>query len=299
MSGDKRGLMQFNNSISTAQRKLKAVFGIIRILTPLYAFIGVVIGQWLSYHSIDPPHWRTLLGGMMVFCMIAFGNCSNDLLDISVDSISNTNRPLITGSLTKTEVILLSVSLGILTILFGILGGVQFFLIGIAGLLLVTLYNLYLKKILLLGNLSIAIWGIIPVVLVPTIIGVWHWKIWIIVLSLAMMILGNEIISSIPDTEGDTFSGRITLATRIGYQRSYLVGGSIILAAFLLIGCSFLFLQDPLYFFLTFWGFLFTTLLITGIKLGMNSRQLGKSSSNKRIVALAYLLTVIVLSISN
>lgn len=291
--------MLFNISISAAHRKVTAVFNIIRILTPLYAFIGVVVGQWLVYQSIDLPLRRTLMGGMMVFCMIAFGNSSNDLLDISVDSISNASRPLITGTLTKSEVVWLSFFLGSLTILFGILGGEQAFIIGLAGLLLVTIYNLYLKKIILVGNISIAIWGIIPVIIVPSIAGVWHWKLWIIVISLAMMILGNEIISSIPDTEGDKLSGRKTLATCFGYKSAYLVGGSIILAAFLLIGTSFYFLQESLYIFLIFWGILFVALLTTGIKLGKNSRLLGKSGSNKKVVAIAYLLTVIVLTITN
>ena len=101
--------MQLDSSYPDVQRKLKAVLEIIRIITPIYAFIGVVIGQWLAYQTIEPPLRHTLLGGMMIFCMFAFGNSSNDLLDIEADSVSNVKRPLILGTLTKSEVIILAV----------------------------------------------------------------------------------------------------------------------------------------------------------------------------------------------
>jgi 4-hydroxybenzoate polyprenyltransferase len=291
--------MQLDISFSEVQRKMRAVFEIIRIITPIYAFIGVVIGQWLAYQTIEPPLQHTLVGGMMIFCMFAFGNSSNDLLDIDVDSVSNAKRPLILGTLTKSEVIILALSFGGFTLLFGVLGGIEAFFIGLFGLLLVTFYNLYLKKVLLIGNMSIAVWGIIPLALVPIVVGIWHWKLWIIILCLSTMILGNEILSGIPDMEGDKLAGRNTFATKIGNQRSFLVGGSMILAAFLFLGTSFLFLQEPIFFFLTFWGILFTSIMIAGIDLYKNRKRFGKSRSQKRIVAIAFMITVIVLSISS
>lgn len=291
--------MQLDSSLSAVQQKMKAVLEIIRVLTPVYAALGVAVGQWLTYQTIEPPLLYTILGGMMIFCMFAFGNISNDLLDIDTDSVSNINRPLVLGTLTKTEVTILTICFGSLTLLFGVLGGIQALLVGLGGLFLVTFYNLYLKKVLLIGNVSIAIWGILPLILIPIVVGIWHWKLLIILLCLSMMILGNEIISGIPDIEGDKLSGRKTLATKIGHQKSFFVGGIIFLAAFLLLGISSLFLQEPLFFLLTFWGILFTSIIYVGIKISKNSRQLGKSYSNKKIVALAFMLTVIVLSISS
>lgn len=277
---------------------MKAVFEIMRILTPIYAFIGVVIGQWLTYQNIEPPLLHTVLGGLMVFCMFAFGNISNDLLDIKADSVSNPTRPLIIGTLTKSEGIILVVCFGSLTLLFGLLGGIQIFLIGLAGLILVTFYNLYLKKVLLVGNISVAVWGIIPILLIPAAFKLWHWKLWIIIPCLTALLLGNEIISGIPDEKGDRLSGRITFATKLGNQRSFFVGGGIILAACLLLSISFIFLHESVFVFLVFWVILFASVMGIGINFFRNDQQSRISRFNKRIVAIVFMLTVIILSIS-
>lgn len=246
--------------------KLKALSTAVRLKSPIGAGISVIFGQWLVYEAVAWPTWRTVLGALMAFNFIAFGNISNDLLDEEADSISHPDRPMIAGALSRAEIVFFSLLFGGLTIVLGLSDSVQMMLLGLTGLLVVFLYNLYLKKVLFLANLMIGFWAILPVSTIAFISGEWNWKIVVATVGLYLLFIGNEVIAGIPDVEGDTNTGRTTIASAFGKKRALIFGGALVLASLPVINTALFLLEKPLWFFLAYWVLLLPVMLSIGIQ---------------------------------
>jgi 4-hydroxybenzoate polyprenyltransferase len=278
--------------------KFRAVLQIIRFLTPLYAFAGVVVASWLAYQEVAWPSRDVLFGGLMMFCVFSFGNCTNDLLDRDTDSFSNPSRPLLNGSLTTNDVVILAIVLGGLTLIFGGLTGWRYVIVGIFGLLLVSVYNLWLKRVLYLSNLSIGLWAVLPAILVPFTDGIWHWKMVIAVCALFCITAGNEVLADIPDREGDAATGRRTIATAFGEKHAFYWGTGIVFLSYPILNIAWIYLGYPLWFFITFWGLFFPLTAIFGLRLYKAEQDYERVHSYNWIISIAYLIVVIALAMS-
>ncbi|MBW8010650.1 MAG: hypothetical protein FVQ83_05320 [Chloroflexi bacterium] len=280
--------------------KLKAISEAVRLKSPVGAGISVLFGQWLVYEAIAWPSGRTVLGALMAFNFIAFGNISNDLLDAEADSISHPDRPLIAGALSRAEIIVFSILFGGLTLVLGLSDSVQMMLLGLTGLLVVFLYNLYLKRVLFLANLMIGFWAILPLSTIAFISGEWNWKIAVSIAGLYLLFLGNEVIAGIPDVEGDTNTGRTTIASAFGKKKALIFGGALVLASLPVINTALFLLEKPVWFFLTYWVFLLPSILLIGIRLlSANSDvEISKVRLQNWRIPFAYSIVFFVLIIS-
>lgn len=279
-------------------QKLKAILRITRFQTPLYAFAGVVVSSWLANEVVVWPVADILYDGLMMSCVFAFGNCSNDLLDRETDSYSNSNRPLLSGSLTTGEVISLAIVLAGLTMIFGVLASCPAALFGIFGLLLVTLYNLWLKKVLFISNLIIGVWAILPVVLPAITERLWHWKVLITICALFCIIVGNEILADIPDREGDAAMGRTTMATAFGEKFAFYWGIGIVMLSFPILNIAAFFLQSPLGYIIVFWGLFFPLTTVFGLQLHQAGQDYERVHALNWIISIAFLIIVTTLATS-
>lgn len=281
--------------------KLKALSAAVRIKSPVGAGISVIFGQWLVYEAVAWPTWRTVLGALMAFNFIAFGNISNDLLDAEADSISHPDRPLIAGALSRAEIIFFSLLFGGLTLVLGLTDSVQMMLLGLTALLVVFLYNLYLKKVLFLANLMIGFWAILPVSTIAFISGEWNWKIVVATIGLYLLFLGNEVIAGIPDVDGDINTGRTTIASAFGKQRALIFGGALVLASLPVINIALFLLEKPVWFFLAYWVFLLPSIMLIGIQLlSANSDfELSRARLKNWRIPVAYSIVFFVLVVSN
>lgn len=278
--------------------KLLAVLKMIRIQTAFFGGVGVVMGQWITVQGIEFPSTQTLTGAAMIFFMLAFGNVSNDLSDISTDAISNPGRPLITGLLTRTEAAFISLAFGLLTILFGLAGGPVMAYYGLFGLVLVTAYNLYFKNTYIFSNIIIGVWGTIPLMVMPFIIGSWTWKHWIYLPSFFLMLTGNEIVAGINDIDGDRLAGRKTAGVALGEKKALILGGSLIFIIFPVLSAGLYFLSEPILYFVVLWGGLYPTLMAFNIKILGAMQDLDQIHSKNYWVSLAYILTGMALAVS-
>jgi geranylgeranylglycerol-phosphate geranylgeranyltransferase len=280
-------------------KKFKAAIDIIRMKTSIYACLGVMFGQWLAEQSIQWPTLETVFGGLSMFCLFAFGNISNDLLDIDTDLVSNPQRPLVSGALTKREVIQLSIFFGGSTLLLGGLGGWVISGVALFGLLLVTAYNLYLKRYHIFANFLIGVWGVLPLALISIAEWSWSWKNLVLLLSLFLIVFGNEVLAGIPDKEGDRKVGRMTIATILGEKKAFLVGICIFLCVFPVMGVGLVLLKRPLIYFITFWGVFFPVVLSFGLRLFGAGERFEEVHAQNWVVAVAFTLNTIVLSASS
>lgn len=97
-----------------------------------------------------------LLAGAAGWCLCAGANVMNDYLDREVDRINKPERPLINGDAKPAPALALtaltvSVALGISVYL-----GPRFCAVMVAAALTATAYNLYLKRCVVLGNLTVS-----------------------------------------------------------------------------------------------------------------------------------------------
>lgn len=282
----------------TTRTRLAAIFQITRVQTPLYAFVGVVVVSWLAHQEISWPSTHVIWGGLMMGCVFAFGNCSNDLFDLDTDAYTNADRPLLTGALSSREVIALSISLAGLSVTFGLLAPWPSVFVGVFGLLLVSLYNLWLKKVLLLSNLVIGLWGVLPIVLVGVMEQTWHWKMTLAIGTLFCLLTGNEILADLPDREGDAVQGRVTVATALGEKSAFSLGIGIVSLAFPIMNAGALHLRAPGWYYLVFWALFFPVTAGFGLRLTQAERDFERIHAGNWVIAVAFLVLVTVLAIS-
>ena len=128
----------------------KSIFHILRIHNLILGAFAVIISGYLLDYSINVLTIYCMLIVMIVMAMIYI---MNDYLDIKSDQINHPLRPLVTKDLSNKHIFyIISVLLALLLILIIQINyyALQFLLIII--LPLAIIYNIYLKRIPLIGN---------------------------------------------------------------------------------------------------------------------------------------------------
>jgi len=217
---------------------------------------AVYLGAFLAAgSSID------LTAGYLISCALATGlvaasaNVMNDLLDVESDRLDHADRPLVTGHISTKTGLWLAVGLFLLSLFIAFqLGSTHQALFGLASLVLI-LYNLWLSRLPLVGNLSIAFvvalsipFGAIPVgevgfgalslgevafQLTPT--------VWIAAIFAFLTTFAREISKDIEDVLGDGARGEHSIPVLLGIQKNSNLVRSIILAIVILSAVPFLF----------------------------------------------------------
>lgn len=205
--------------------KILEYFRLIRFVNCLLALIGVWLGALLTW--VTPTYYGPLMASLGAFLICAGGNVANDLVDISIDRINRPDRVLVRGAVSKKIAIWLTVGLfagGLI-----VAGTVNWWVFGTAVLvvLLLCAYNYWLKRIPLVGNITVAVMAgltfmtgglsvdsyltfTLPGPLLPA--------------SFAFFFhLVREIIKDIQDIEGDRAAGVSSLPQKIGVSSSLLI----------------------------------------------------------------------------
>ena len=171
-----------------------------RPINCLITFASVLLGGWLGIHRITEP---LLFAALSAALITAGGNALNDLCGITEDRINKPHRPLPSGRLSP----------GIARIEMGI------FLL--AGILLalpltnasprhcphchrkcLTLYNAYLKRVPLIGNLTVSALGGLAFLYGGAAVQVMSAP-WIIAGFAFLFHLGRELLKDLEDSAGD------------------------------------------------------------------------------------------------
>jgi geranylgeranylglycerol-phosphate geranylgeranyltransferase len=197
---------------SAAMSSLSASYRILRPLNVFLTFGSVLLGGWLAEHAL---HLQLLLAALAASLIAAAGYVQNDIVDLPVDRISHPDRILPVGGLTLGRAKILSLAGYVSGLLLTAFLPPPCTLAATAITLSLLLYNLRLKKLPLIGNLTVAVMGGAPFVfgglavlnptgtLLPGILAtIFH--------------LSREILKDIQDQSGDLTTRGKTLAILIG-----------------------------------------------------------------------------------
>jgi len=220
-------------------RSLLHFLRLIRIVNCLLAGAGVIIGAHVTW--VVPQWTPALLTALAAFLICAAGNVLNDLVDIPIDRINRPDRVLVRGLFSRQAVLLAVVILNLGAVGVALLVNSLVALTVSGSGILLLLYNLRFKRMLLTGNLAVALLAgltflvggmAIDSKLAFTLPGPLVPAVFAFVLHMV-----REIVKDVYDLEGDRAAGLRTLPLVHGVSTALAVAGglSLLLVVLLLV----------------------------------------------------------------
>jgi len=208
-------------------KKLKAIWELMRLEHGVMIAIAIVVGALIASKSF--PELKIFI---ITFFMALFLEAStftlNDYYDLEIDKKNKRNdRPLVRGDISPKSALYIFFILFPLGIVFSYFINLTCFIIALITAIFAIIYDLYLKKLKLLGNFFIAY-----VMAIPFIFGgasVLKSNIIIMDLSPAIIIValiaflagsGREIMKDVMDFKGDIKTGVKSFPKYIGIYKS-------------------------------------------------------------------------------
>lgn len=202
-------------SVVVIRKKIRAWTELVRLQNVgIAAFTGLA-GFWLIAPVFD---LHIIIFGVLAIALFCLGgNVVNDLFDIEIDRVNRPERPLVSGRISQraalvTVIIAFLVGLGISYRL-----GFMPFALGMAVVALLVGYAVRLKRILFVGNITVAF---ITALTFPYVGSIYKIPLNAEVIFPALFIflfhLGREIIKDIVDIEGDSRVGARTIPIVFG-----------------------------------------------------------------------------------
>ncbi len=220
-----------NNPVT--ENRFSAWWRLIRGGNVLLSGGAAVVGVYLSRGVLDLTG-LALIPLAPIF-ITAAGNVQNDLIDRIIDSLNHPYRPLVSGAISlPTARVFMNIGyvMGLLTA-----AAVSALALTIAGLVVLglTLYNFRLSRRPLIGNLTVAVLGALPILYGGVSIHGVTTDDWVLAASVALVAfwlhLARELLKDATDTEGDQRAGRITLPLVFSVSMVIRVGAFVMLIA--------------------------------------------------------------------
>lgn len=196
--------------------KIKGLFQLLRFELPFSAGVCVVMGQLLALGEFATIP-ITIFGFLSVFLISASILVMNDYFDLETDKINAPHRPIPSNLVKPNEALFFSLILLFGGILFSYSISLIVLIISVTLFLIGFLYNRYLKKSGLLGNIMVSfsvgmtfIYGGASVDL-P-----FHKMVLFFGLIAALIDLGEEIAADAMDVAGDLLINSNSLAIKYG-----------------------------------------------------------------------------------
>jgi geranylgeranylglycerol-phosphate geranylgeranyltransferase len=195
---------------------------LIRVINCLLAGVGVYIGAALTW--LVPVYYPPLYSALAAFFVCAGGNVINDICDINTDRINHPERILVQKKLTTKTAWLVYAASNLSALLLGWAVSQPVLLTVIIAIVLLAAYSLWLKGVVLIGNVLISLLAgltfitggiavdtklafILPGPLVPAVFAfLFH--------------LVREILKDVEDIEGDRAVATQTLPQVIGVSNA-------------------------------------------------------------------------------
>jgi geranylgeranylglycerol-phosphate geranylgeranyltransferase len=166
---------------------------------------------------------------------MASGNIINDIYDINIDRVNKPSRPLPSGKISVKKAYILYFLFVAASVFISSLLNEKAIAIVLVSILLLFFYSKYLKRIPLVGNITVAF--LTGLVFIFGGVVVKNPAAAIVPAVFAFLInLIREIVKDMEDVEGDTKAGVITSPVKFGFQKSKYV---ILFISLMLILCTF------------------------------------------------------------
>ncbi len=213
--------------------RLKEALKLMRVFNCLLAMVGVLVGAYMTWYQ--PFRYGPLMAAVAAFFICAGGNIVNDIVDVEIDKINRPYRVLVQGTLSTRFAVWLAVGTHIAALLCAWSVNTLVLVVAVVVGVLLLLYNLWLKRVPLAGNIVIALLGgltfitgglaidsvmafTLPGPLIPAVFAFFFHLV-------------REIVKDVEDIEGDKKIGLTTLPQVIGVQKAL----SLALGLFLLL----------------------------------------------------------------
>jgi geranylgeranylglycerol-phosphate geranylgeranyltransferase len=203
-------------------RAILDYLSLIRAANCVIAAGAVWVGAWLT--GFDLPILRVLLSSASAFLVCAAGNLLNDVVDLPIDRINRPERALVRQVVSVPRAKLLVVVFNLVAIAISMSVSWQVWVVVTISAVLLFAYNLYLKRVALMGNFVVALLSALTFIvggmavevrLIPALPGP------LVPAAFALLFhLVREIVKDVEDLEGDRTAGVTTLAHRIGPARA-------------------------------------------------------------------------------
>lgn len=218
--------------------------GYLEIIRPGNAVMGVIAVILMAIIGED-YNIPIILGAIAVFLAMGGGNVINDYFDHKIDVINKPNRPIPSGRISLQNAKIYAYVLFLLSIVIGfiisyLVNSLIPAIIVIISSILMYYYAYKLKKIAIIGNISISILTGLCFIFGGFIIGLETFNNNIIITSLYLgffafiMTMAREVTKDMEDIEGDKTEKARTFPILYGLKKSsYLAGFLMILASVL------------------------------------------------------------------
>ncbi len=226
--------------------KFKSLFKNIRFPQMIFNgglfFIGVSLAwknfpQNLSFSFFEILSLINLL--LAIFCAWYFSVLTNDLADVEIDKITNSDRPLIKKILTVDEFQDLAIVFASLSLIFSLVVNPKSFLLILAYLLITLIYSFYpfrLKRFLGVSSFVASFASLILLLLGYCLVSEgqsltgFDWRMGFFLFGAYFLMLP---IKDLKDIEGDKKAGVATIGTWLGEERARIFLGLVLWLLFI------------------------------------------------------------------
>ncbi|MDR2544767.1 MAG: UbiA family prenyltransferase [Methanobrevibacter sp.] len=193
---------------------------ILRPVNGLMTIIALILIGIIE-KSIDMP---LLIGILAVFLATGGGNVINDFYDYKIDYINRPERPIPSGKISLKNAKNYSLSLFTIAIVLGIIISIMVnsylpCLLVILNCVVMYYYGYSLKRILLIGNISVAYLTGSCFIFGGLILGKIYIPLFLYFFAF-MMTLSREIVKDMEDIEGDKLENANTFPIKYGLKNS-------------------------------------------------------------------------------
>ena len=198
--------------------KILSFIKITRPINVLITFFVVVVAILITPKE-QTDFSTILLASIAASLVAAAGNIVNDICDIESDKISHPQRPLVLSEISKKEAWYLYIVLNFIS--FFIVASLKpiLLVIVITSTILLFIYSSYLKKLPLVGNVTVALLTGLAFIYGGYVTD--NPAAAIVPAGFAFLInLIREIVKDIQDVEGDKKAGVSTFPIKYGFQKS-------------------------------------------------------------------------------
>jgi geranylgeranylglycerol-phosphate geranylgeranyltransferase len=197
-------------------KKISAYISIVRPVNFLITFFTVIVAAALSYKG-EYSSVKVFLAALTASLTMSAGNIINDIYDLNGDRINHPGRPLPSG------VIPLKVALGYYITLIAVSLFLSLYIsnlnfdLNVLAILLLYLYSYKLKRIVIVGNIVVALLTGLTFIYGGIAVNNFYYSI-VPALFAFLINLIREIVKDMEDAEGDIREGIISFPSKYGVK---------------------------------------------------------------------------------
>lgn len=193
--------------------KLTGFAQLLRVPNLIIVVAGVYVGAAMATDRslqglADAIELR--LAALVAVLISAGANALNDAVDIEIDRVNRPDRPLVSGTVTSIAAIAISSILFGLGILLAARLSSAHFWLGVFVVIAMIAYNLQLKRVAVLGNITVAI-CVAATLLYGAVTFGRPWAASVGLLFAFLTTFAREVVKDLEDVEGDRVRGLRTL----------------------------------------------------------------------------------------